>query len=120
MIGALLPWTLAVLAIAAFGACLPRLALLGQRTARLDEENTHLRAKLRSLQREVGRKDAVLHQKNIMLSALHYVFCSGGCAEGVHRHDEAELSEELVAAAERNTARLRAALTNRQAQKNLT
>jgi hypothetical protein len=49
----------------------------------------------------------VLRRKNLELDALHFVWCDGGCADGVHRWDHGVLTEAIVAEAERNTARLR-------------
>jgi hypothetical protein len=50
-----------------------------------------------------------LERKNRQLDALHLVWCDGGCPRGVHRYqdDDVLVTEELVAAAERNTKRLR-------------
>jgi hypothetical protein len=47
-----------------------------------------------------------LHEKNLMLDALHYVWCSGGCEGGVHRHTDEKLTVGIVGKAVRNTQRL--------------
>jgi len=64
-----------------------------------------LRAQVRTMQE-------VLERKNKELDALHYVWCNGGCDTGVHRWTGGPLTEEIVALAERNTARLRTWLKN--------
>ena len=54
-----------------------------------------------------------LHQKNIELDSLYWVWCSGGCGGGVHRYKHSEtLTEEIVKRAEWNTKRLRTWWTN--------
>lgn len=53
------------------------------------------------------------HERNLQLDALHFVWCDGGCSRGVHRWTDEEVTEELVAEAERNTARLRRWLNSR-------
>lgn len=57
--------------------------------------------------REIAHLNDVLHRKNIELDALHMVWCDGGCYSGVHRYEDRPVTEEIVVAAERNTARLR-------------
>lgn len=64
-------------------------------------------AEIRKLKAEITRLNEVLHRKNVMLDALHMVWCDGGCKGGTHRWTEDTISEEVVEAAERNTARLR-------------
>ena len=59
------------------------------------------------LREEVKQLNAVLARKNRELDALHYVWCSGGCDGGVNRFMPGQLTEDVVIAAERNTARLR-------------
>jgi hypothetical protein len=59
------------------------------------------------LRAEVRRMQIVLERKNQMLDALHYVWCDGGCPSGVHRWDDALITEDLVRSAERNARRLR-------------
>ncbi len=60
------------------------------------------------LQNEVRAQQTAAERRNRDLDALHLVWCDGGCPSGVHRYDpDAIVTEEMVAAAERNTARLR-------------
>jgi hypothetical protein len=59
------------------------------------------------LRQELTDIQQVLYRKNRMLDAIHYVWCDGGCAHGVHRYDEQVITEALVRDAERYTARLR-------------
>lgn len=69
----------------------------------------------RQLRWLVTHLQSCLHQKNLALDAMHWVWRDGGCPGGVHRYDdmrEAPLTEEIVAAAERNTERLRRWLRN--------
>ena len=61
---------------------------------------------------EITRLNDALHRKNVQLDALHFVWCDGGCASGVHRYDHGELTEEIVVEAERNARRLRAWWSN--------
>lgn len=56
---------------------------------------------------EITTMNAVLHRKNVELDALHMVWCDGGCPRGVHRWSDELVTEEIVAAAERNATRLR-------------
>lgn len=56
---------------------------------------------------QIRSKDEALHQKNLLLDALHMVWCDGACYNGVHRYEDRPVTEELVVLAERNTARLR-------------
>ena len=70
---------------------------------------------LKTLRREITFLNEVLHNKNVMLGALHYVWCNGGCLGGVdERHGE--ITEELVLAAEHNTKRLRTWWENKKFQ----
>ena len=72
--------------------------------------------KLARLRREIRIMQESLERKNRELDALHYVWCDGGCPSGSGRWTEEELTEEIVQAAERNTARLRRHFNNRQAR----
>ena len=65
------------------------------------------RDKNKELKRQINYKDNSLHEKNLKLDAMHYVWCNGGCDSGVHRWFKEELTEEIVKEAESNTARLR-------------
>jgi hypothetical protein len=78
------------------------------------DDMAHLRAQNARLRREVAQKDACLHQKNRALDALHWVWCSGGCPTGVHRHagPHGPLTAELVEEAEQAVRRMRQWLTN--------
>ena len=67
-----------------------------------------LAGKVSRQRHELRVKDETLHRKNILLDALGYVWCSGGCESGMYRHTDKMLTEEHLKAVERNTARLRA------------
>jgi len=74
--------------------------------------------------RELGRTIKYLEDKacqtNIELDAMLYVWCSGGCTYGVSRFSDvtgADLTEEIVQTAERNTKRLRQWIDNREYRK---
>ena len=59
--------------------------------------------------------EATLHAKNKALDALHYVWCSGGCDNGVDRYTEdgqPKLTEELLREAEFQVSRMRTHLEN--------
>ena len=71
-----------------------------------------LREQVAELKRQLTFAQANNHRRNLQLDALHFVWCNGGCAGGVHRYTDGEVTEELVAEAERNTARLRDWLAN--------
>lgn len=71
------------------------------------EELERLKSKNRLQARTITHLIAVLARKNKDLDALHFVWCDGGCPNGVHRYSDVRLTEELVARAERNTKRLR-------------
>jgi hypothetical protein len=65
----------------------------------LESEVTRLRSLVR-------QRDQQLAEKNRELDALHYVWCSGGCEDGIHRHTDEELTPDIVGRAIRNTTRL--------------
>lgn len=76
------------------------------------------RALVKKLRREltIAKENNALRNKQ--LDALHFVWCNGGCSGGVHRWSENNVTEELVLEAERNTARLRTWLENKQSREN--
>jgi hypothetical protein len=76
-----------------------------------------LRAQLDEHRRRVSYLNDALARKNRELDALHYVWCDGGCAQGVHRWTDDELTEDVVITAERQAARLRSWWTNAQARR---
>ncbi len=73
--------------------------------------------KLRAMVNEQRRQLSILQEaqreRNRQLDAMHWVWCDGGCKGGVHRWEPTELTEELVALAERNAARLRSWIGNK-------
>lgn len=71
-----------------------------------------LEAKIANQARELEHLNRVLHEKNVALDALHYVWCDGGCDGGAHRFSPGQLTEEIVATAEREVRRMRAWLEN--------
>jgi hypothetical protein len=75
----------------------------------MDSEIALLREKLRRQAASINDMRQALERKNRELDALHLVWCDGGCPRGVHRWQGEEIlvTGELVAAAERNTKRLR-------------
>jgi hypothetical protein len=78
-------------------------------------EEQALRQRVSEQARQLGYMKEALHDRNVSLDALHYVWCNGGCRSGVHRfdHDIEAVTEEIVAEAERNTKRLRIWWENR-------
>lgn len=82
----------------------------------VEAELARLRAKNREQARQLRTANESLREKNRELDAAHYVWCSGGCRGGAHRWTDAEVTEELVALAERNTARLRSWWENRKSR----
>lgn len=65
-----------------------------------------LERKLSNQKDQITQLISAVKTKNLQLDALHHVWCTG-CDEGCHRHSEGELTEELVATAEREVARMR-------------
>jgi len=65
---------------------------------------------VQALRREVTTMRESLEQKNRALDAMHYVWCTGGCARGQHRYCDAEadgtLTRDDVIEAVRNAQRL--------------
>jgi len=83
-------------------------------TLQLKAKNAKLKEQLKEARRDrAGRLEDAIHRKNLQLSALYYVWCNGGCScmDGGFR---GEVTEELVAEAERNTGRLRTWWINKQ------
>lgn len=75
--------------------------------------------RIAELERELTNAQANNHIRNLELDALHYVWCDGGCESGVHRFikEHPPLTAEIVAAAERNTRRLRSWFVNAEGRK---
>ena len=59
-------------------------------------ELNRLHAEAATLRREIAIQNASLHEKNVKLDALHFVWCSGSC-KGMHRWCAAELTTDMVA-----------------------
>jgi predicted nuclease with TOPRIM domain len=89
------------------------------RIARLRTENGRLAEQVKKLKTELTQARENNEERNRELDALHYVWCSGGCHGGVHRYCGApdDITEEVVAAAVRNTERLQSWFANRQYRK---
>ena len=89
------------------------------RIAWLRTENGRLLEQVRKLKFELTQARENNEERNRELDALHYVWCNGGCQGGVHRYCGApdDVTEEVVAAAVRNTERLRSWFVNRQSKK---
>lgn len=77
-----------------------------ERIGRLEAELAEARKTVQSQRGELTKQQHAIRQKNAQLDALHFVWCSGTCDDGTHRHG-GELTEEIVVEAERNTRRLR-------------
>jgi hypothetical protein len=63
--------------------------------------------KIRALRRELYLKNETLHERNLALDALHYVWCDGNCPGGVHRYSDEAFTEDIVLQAEYQALRLR-------------
>jgi len=74
-------------------------------------------AKIGHLQKRVGELEKCLHNKNVALDAMQWVWCDGGCKTGVNRYTPNDLTLEIVEAAERNTKRLRSWFENAEFKK---
>lgn len=75
----------------------------------MDNENEieALRKANATLRAELNDQRLNNQRRNTELDALHYVWCDGGCASGVHRYEHrGPLTQEMVDAAVRNTKRL--------------
>lgn len=73
-------------------------------------------ATIQTLRKEIRKMQKAAEHRNQELDAMHWVWCDGGCETGVHRFDgkgPEAITEEIVAEAERNTARLKRWLANR-------
>ncbi len=72
-------------------------------------ENARLREQVRVLREELTTARLGAERRNKDLDALHLVWCNGGCNSGVHRYcgNKEEITEEVVALAERHVKRLR-------------
>lgn len=67
-------------------------------------------ATIQKLRKEIRQMQKAAERRNQELDAMHWVWCDGGCETGVHRFDgkgPEAITEEIVAQAERNTARLK-------------
>lgn len=89
-----------------------------ERIVALRNENERLRDQAKKSKRQVAAAMQNNETRNRQLDALHLVWCDGGCGGGVHRYcgSKEDITEELVAEAERNTRRLRSWLVNRTAK----
>ena len=67
----------------------------------------HLEFKLSESKRNIRELLDTVNRFAKRLDALWWVWCDGGCESGVARYSDAELTEEIVQIAERNTKRLR-------------
>ena len=90
-----------------------------RRIASLRTDNERLRQQVRKLKFELDAARRNNEERNRELDALHYVWCDGGCTTGAHRYcgSPGDVTEEVVAAAERNTQRLRRWFVNYQHRK---
>jgi len=89
------------------------------RIAGLRAEGVRLAEQVKALKREVTQARSNNEERNRELDALHYIWCDGGCQSGAHRYcgSPDDITEEVVAAAERNTLRLRRWFQNRLSKK---
>ncbi len=72
-------------------------------------DNDRLRETVRHQRQLMAEQQRVARKRNVDLDALHYVWCAGGCEDGVHRYDgkgAEAITPEIVDAAIRNTERL--------------
>lgn len=84
------------------------LACMTRRARNAEAQLRGVRMKHANLLDQVATMARALREKDERLTALHWVWCSGGC------HDRtAPLTEELVATAERAVRRMRTKLANR-------
>lgn len=71
-------------------------------------------AEAKELRRQIRIMQVAAERKNKELDAMHYVWCDGGCNGGTHRYAEGAITDELIARAERNIARMKKWLINNQ------
>ena len=76
-----------------------------------------LEKKIQNQKRELATIKDCLELKNKELDALHYVWCSGGCATGTHRYHKEPLTKEIVRLAQYNTNRLITHFNNQEFRK---
>lgn len=73
-----------------------------------EDELERLKDKNRRQAYHIASMQEALRLRNVDLDAMHFVWCDGGCASGVHRFTpDVILTEEMVERAERNAERLR-------------
>lgn len=77
--------------------------------AQAQEELAMCKQSREKLRDELVKQQANNHQRNLELDALHLVWCSGGCAEGVHRFGGSpqDVTLEVVKTVEAQAQRLR-------------
>lgn len=80
--------------------------------AEKDAEIARLRAKVAAQAWDAKIKDRVLHEKNVALDGMAWVWCTGGCKSGTGRFTDLDVTEEMVVMVERNAKRLRQRFTN--------
>lgn len=75
-----------------------------------------LRDKVKNQAREIAIMKAVAEKRNRDLDVMHFIWCNGGCVGGAHRFcgSPDDVTEEVVALAERHVNRMRAWYRNRQ------
>ncbi len=76
-----------------------------------------LQAKIQRQAADITQMRDALHEKNVELDAMHYIWCDGGCETGAHRWTENTITEEVVQRAERSVRRLRAWFENHEWRK---
>ena len=60
-----------------------------------------------------------LHEKNLALDAMGFVWCDGGCEGGIYRYNNKELTEEILKKAEQNVKRMRTWFENNRYKKGI-
>lgn len=60
-----------------------------------------------------------LHEKNLDLDAMGFIWCDGGCEGGVYRYNNKELTEEILQRAEKNVKRMRTWFENNKDKKSI-
>lgn len=94
--------------------------MLHAQLTRMQAESNAALEKHRRVERECQHAQRACHFKNLMLDALYWVWCDGGCEKGMARFGlghRGPLTEEVIQLAESNTRRMRRWFVNAESRR---